>query len=450
MRIAILLLVISLECSAASRYIRAGASGAGNGSSWADAWATFGSVSWVRGDTYYVAAGTYNENVSVSSSLSGSLWVMVKRANESDNSGDAGWISSYSGLATIAGTLSLNNGYVSWDGYEGSGTNGHGFLVASTNLAGSVVAISAGTSNFKLLRTEVRGSGFSASSNALDGISWANVTPQKGLLCASNWIHSVTRNGITLGSVVGTGWDDPGATFDGNVISETGGCLNPDIHGQGVQVCYDTEDKYLTFSRCIFQNNVGSAAIAFLGGSGAFHSEARIINNIFRITDNSTYRTLSPGVIWSHDGASLCSNILIANNTFLGIGNSTNSGVLAHVDLTTVGATGNLLQNNVFEACHFTKSHSGVTNKNNGYYGNSGSGIPFGTDGQINGSSTTLRSDLRLIDGGYGVGSGSELSQYFSSDFSGSVRVLPWDIGAYEFNGYGGAVTVNVGTLIVP
>ena len=450
MRYAALFLLLALEGSAASRYIRAGASGAGDGSSWADAWTTFGAASWTRGDTYYVAAGTYNETVTVTSALSGSTWITIKRANAADNSGDAGWSSGYAGLVTINGKVALNSGYIAWDGYEGSGTNGHGFLVYATNLTGAVFTLDSGQSNFRLLRTEIKGSGFAASSNALDGLSWANVTPQKGLVCASNWIHSVTRNGITLGSVIGTSWSDTAAEFQGVVVSETGGCLDENIHGQGVQVCYATEDKYLLFNGCTFQNVVGSAAIAFLGGSGSFHSEARIVNNIFRITDNAVYRTLSPGVIWAHDGAGSCSNMVIANNTFAGIGNATNTAALAQVSLTTTGATGNLLANNIFESCHFTATHSGVTNQNNGYYGNTGAGIPSGTTGQINGGSTTLESNLQLIAGGYGVGAGTDLSAYFTTDITGATRVAPWDIGAYEYLGRRATVgTVNVGTLII-
>ena len=59
----LLLTMLSLSivsAEAASHYIRAGATGANDGSSWADAWTTFpNGATYIRGDEYYVATGTY-------------------------------------------------------------------------------------------------------------------------------------------------------------------------------------------------------------------------------------------------------------------------------------------------------------------------------------------------------------------------------------------------------
>lgn len=46
------------------------------------------------------------------------------------------------------------------------------------------------------------------------------------------------------------------------------------------------------------------------------------------------------------------------------------------------------------------------------------------------------------------ISAGTDLSAYFTDDFTGSTRVAPWDIGAYEYVGTRATVgTVNVGTL---
>jgi hypothetical protein len=48
------------------------------------------------------------------------------------------------------------------------------------------------------------------------------------------------------------------------------------------------------------------------------------------------------------------------------------------------------------------------------------------------------------------IGAGTDLSAYFTDDFTGSTRVAPWDIGAYEYLGrHATAGTVNVGTLTI-
>lgn len=45
---------------------------------------------------------------------------------------------------------------------------------------------------------------------------------------------------------------------------------------------------------------------------------------------------------------------------------------------------------------------------------------------------------------------GTDLSAFFTDDFTGATRVAPWDIGAYEYLGRSAtAGTVNVGTLII-
>src|SRR5688572_28493158 len=70
-----LFLFVALQTStfAAVHYIRAGAAGTKDGSSWANAWPTLSSAKWTRGDTYYIAGGTYNENVVIAVAESGSL-----------------------------------------------------------------------------------------------------------------------------------------------------------------------------------------------------------------------------------------------------------------------------------------------------------------------------------------------------------------------------------------
>lgn len=73
--------------------------------------------------------------------------------------------------------------------------------------------------------------------------------------------------------------------------------------------------------------------------------------------------------------------------------------------------------------------------------------------------------DWRLKAGSAGIGAGTNLSSYFTTDIAGTLRGTTWDIGAYEFEegeevepdledppaavpGNATAVRVNVGRLI--
>src|SRR3990172_8979021 len=84
---------------AANRYIRAGAVGNGSGSDWTNACTDFtGSCavsSLVRGDTYYVGAGTYGSRT-FNTAESGTIVNHNKGATVADHGTDTGWQATYS------------------------------------------------------------------------------------------------------------------------------------------------------------------------------------------------------------------------------------------------------------------------------------------------------------------------------------------------------------------
>jgi len=433
--VALSLAEFPLPVAAANHYLRAGATGGNTGTSWTNAWTTFGTVTWIRGDTYYVAGGIYNENVLVTKALAGTNWITVKKANPADNAADPGWDASYASLtATVNGAFELDDGYMELDGVTGFGTGPHGLLIWNTNCT-TTLRLDGSSGPYHVLHCEIKGAGFAASTAGFDGVYNNNASvPQKGLHLAFCWIHQVTRNGVTLGGLVGTSYADYGLLFENNVISETGGCLDLGTHGQGMQISFGTEDRFTIIRGNTFRNIEGTGMVVWLGGPGSIHHDALVYNNLFYIDDVSTYKILSPGAIYAHIAASGCSNIMICNNTFHGLG-SPNLPICA---LDTVGAINNVLQNNLWEQCCFTTPHRGFsTESNNGYFGNTGTGIPVGTLNQIDGSSSTLSNpklgDFRLLPQGYAVGAGVNLSRTFATDFFGGVRGSAWDIGGCQY-----------------
>ncbi|MEO0293369.1 MAG: T9SS type A sorting domain-containing protein [candidate division WOR-3 bacterium] len=125
--------MITLQALPANHYIRAGATGANNGNNWVDAWTRLPDVL-VRGDTYYVASGTYPfyriEEVN------GSGYIVIKKATEFDHGTDSGWVSAYGqGVASFQG-LEILASCVILDGQTGGGpgnwNSGFGFEVVRT------------------------------------------------------------------------------------------------------------------------------------------------------------------------------------------------------------------------------------------------------------------------------------------------------------------------------
>jgi len=429
----IFILLFSVNAFGANYYIRAGATGANNGSSWADAWTTFGAATLTRGNTYYVAGGVYNEDVVVNTAASAELWIIIKKANALDNGSDSGWNASYAtNQAVIAGKMTVSGGRVRIDGVTGSGVSGHGIKIhPSTDV--TVLYLFNNTGPYQLSHLDIEGSGFAFGSTGTDGLYY-NVG-LKNFQVSYCWIHEAPRNGVTIGSSVGTSYSDYGMLFENNVVERTGGVgiAYPNLHGQAMQIAYNSTDAYLIIRNNIFKNTVGTGVLVYLGGADANHSNSRIYNNIFYITDLSAYRTLSPGVIVTYQKADY---FYIYNNTFYGIGNG--GSVYGRIYLTsastitTAEAKNNLWVNSYLP---FGGYLIGITSaSNNGFYNNNGSSNPGNTE-PADPFVDLAGYDFRLKPTANSINSGIDLSGIVTIDKDGKPRPKgsAWDIGAYEY-----------------
>src|SRR5262245_4189942 len=81
--------VVATPAAAATRFVRAGASGAANGSDWTNAYPSL-PATLTRGDTYYVAAGTYS-GYRFSTPASGTTLITIKKATVADHGTNTGW-----------------------------------------------------------------------------------------------------------------------------------------------------------------------------------------------------------------------------------------------------------------------------------------------------------------------------------------------------------------------
>ena len=98
-------------CSAANHYIRDGASG--DGSNWTNAWDDL-PATLIRGDTYYVADGTYAGGYVFDDAADGTKTITIKKAIESDHGTDTGWSSAYGDGQAVWEIASYN-----WGGVPG-------------------------------------------------------------------------------------------------------------------------------------------------------------------------------------------------------------------------------------------------------------------------------------------------------------------------------------------
>jgi HYDIN/CFA65/VesB-like, Ig-like domain len=100
--------------TAANHCIRAGATGANDGSDWVNAYTSVPSTL-VRGDIYYIASGNYSHYM-FSTPESGTTLSTLRKATVADHGTDTGWSASYaSGQAVFPG-FEFSTGYLMVDG----------------------------------------------------------------------------------------------------------------------------------------------------------------------------------------------------------------------------------------------------------------------------------------------------------------------------------------------
>jgi len=125
-RFSIIFLLILSSVSAASHHVRQDASG--NGNDWANAYGSLPS-SLTRGDTYYIADGTYN---SYDFDDTGTQLITIKKATIADHGTNTGWQDSYGdGQAVFSSPLEFSTANWLFDGQVW-----HGFKVNCNNVAG--------------------------------------------------------------------------------------------------------------------------------------------------------------------------------------------------------------------------------------------------------------------------------------------------------------------------
>ncbi|MDW8309177.1 MAG: right-handed parallel beta-helix repeat-containing protein, partial [Verrucomicrobiales bacterium] len=120
----------AMSAPAANRYVRAGATGANNGTDWNNAYTQL-PATLVRGDTYYIADGTY-PGYTFTTPASGTNFIYIKKATIADHGTDVGWQDSYGDGQAVFGPMvhnAPNGGYIDMNGYSPHVPGGHGFKI---------------------------------------------------------------------------------------------------------------------------------------------------------------------------------------------------------------------------------------------------------------------------------------------------------------------------------
>ena len=400
----VLFLFCSLLClNAHAAIVVCGASATGNGSGadWNNQCA-FSSVSLGRGNTYYLASGSYGSR-SFSTSASGTTLITIKKAVAADHGTDTGWSSTYGTGQAKFPSWNISTPYWVFDGQTGGGPGswetGHGIFVGSLTETYMIIA-TAGNLTFR----HIEATGMTTVNAERTLFYFVPTGPN--ITMQYMWAHDTPCDFFQIRGDMDK-FTMEYSKFSRN-SSDAAGC-HGDVFEFDSGVASNWTHRYNWFA-----DSVGT----YLWGShesGTF-SNAQIYGNII---SGGLY---SNGMIAGLSGGGIITGLQFYNNTIANVGENSGFGYLDR-------GTNNRIDNNIW---YNTSPNMMGTDDYNAFFSagtdaeahvQTGSGDPF-----VN----STGNDYRLK---AATNAGLMLTGLNSTDLLGNVRGADgvWDRGAYEF-----------------
>ncbi|MDD5031577.1 MAG: hypothetical protein PHR36_00850 [Patescibacteria group bacterium] len=418
-------------------YVRAGATGLNNGSDWTNAWTNL-PATLARGDTYYIADGAYS-SYTFDDAVSGTQYITIKKAIESDHGTDAGWNSSYGdGQAVFDASIRFYTSFWEFNGQVGGGQgswdSGYGFKITTqSDVNGTKLAsVYNNSSNISIRHTDMVFEGDIGGTTAWDHDAFYALGGSDILLSYCSFKHSGRVHLLTQ--------DINRLTLEHSYLYRNRECAL-----QHSAPWADSGSDNIVIKNNFFRENMGTAWLDILSrGSFAVSDNWEIYGNIF-LGGGREYNVTN-GTIVVINGQE-ANNWKIYNNTFANIDGAYGvTGIAFANGVTTSG--GHQIYNNIWYNCE-NSSYSFASGDTTSVYdydlfigGSHGAetheqvmaGNPF----------TDISSlDFRLTSA---TQTGFSLSSPYNLDLSGNARGSDgvWDRGAYEY------VSVSAADVIPP
>lgn len=376
---------ITLFCNlafGANVHIRDG--GSGDGSAWDNALDQLPS-SLSRGNTYFLAGGTYTDNWTLDDAVSGTDLITIKKATVAAHGSSTGWDDSYATTnALIDANISITTDYWTIDGVTGGGPaswkSGYGFKIIRKGATdGTPLSVQDDAENITIAHVEMEGHG-DGDEDTQDGInSGDGVGPRDfsylyihdvGRVPMFNRAHNTTWRYFYTGKFESTAqhaevasfWIDvaPGAVAVTNTLFEFG--IITWSEGTGGLI---GEWDYLTVNGVIFAKQTGSefssAGNGLIGTwTDSYFQNVKVFNCTFINCDTSALVIAEPKEGGSGNSVSNC--MFIATDlSFANIGDWNNNEYVNLSSGPTGGAHSNDSTNTVNIYANFDSDDFDVT-----------------------------------------------------------------------------------------
>jgi hypothetical protein len=433
-----------LDAFGADHCVSVSGSGSKTGADWSNSYQGFPS-SPVRGDTYYLAAGSYGP-LALNAAASGTATITIRTATAASHGPTNGWSDSYAGQVVFNAGCTVSSGYWVLDGQtRGSDwRSSYGMKVDNSSLHGGYgFYLNQGAGNLTFKYVEFSGA-FTV--NVDDFGIEAGSYQVNNLYVGYCYLHN------TGNSFIQANFGEPNNGAGSGFVAEynwfyRNHCGQDSTHDEGFAITFHGATIRYNF----FQDVCSTACIAAPGGGTPTIANWAIYGNVFfwdtAWQTSSSNVGLDNGIIGlpGADNTGNSGYLYFYNNTIVGIQNSgglNNSGI----DAPTTGNMDKQDLNNIWYQCASpTKAHGSFTVADyNSFYASGSSDQSEGSHTKVYSSAPAIFVNL----GGYNfrltsaTDAGEVLASPYNLDPDGNTRGADgvWDRGAYE---YGAAPSTN-------